>query len=911
MKLRSRAISVLSAVVTLASAGGLVALYVPSEARAAGETESAVTVEWAGGNGDLQRFQPDRSGMVDDADGSGHWDDFKDLEVTVSQTEGLIDQAITVSAAGMPPTERDFGAGGVRNFLQVMQCWGADPNDADFAETCQWGGFHPEEVGGAEALTSVTSVFTGNAFSVVNRGDRLFRSVAGQENEPTDVPVPGGGVQTNTGLGAFFNASSSNELPFVPIAADGTAEVGFNVQSGASQPYLGCGDPEAAGERCWLVVVPRGVHSGSLADGTNCGAANAANNEFGGTPAVQIGSPLSEACSYWDDRVVVPLDFLDPFQACPPGSEERRLAGSEALAEAMSSWQSSLCAGDGATYSLNTNSGNLVRSQLLTGQVDLAAVSVPLRPGTIGQADPGLLDEADLGYAPLVNTALTIGFIADGDDGTVYDELRLTPRLIAKMLTQSYKYDLPRQSSANTVPNSKSFEALTSETVVEDEEWVALGNPSIFSNAARASWVVSGPRGDDAISLLWAYVQADADAVAYLRGEADPWGNVINPSYLPAGHPRAVGGGYSADLSREAIDMFPKADQSLYPDEPTADAQHRSLQIDSTSYSPYSETLEANAQRIARADRKMTNTWDPTKFAGMEQGVWTDGGGPDLPGSPVGRLILGPALAPSSELYQLRTASLALPTDEPTTAETVASEREFVAYGEQSVSRALEAATLDERGVTTIDMTSLPDGAYPLTTTINAAVDLGWERVLPTAYPAERQARTDYAALLEYAATDGNAVTGERGGLPEGYVPLTAEQQEAALDLSGRLLLAPPPEPGSGGGGPDGDGADGGDGSGSGKGAPGNGGGSGDDPADTAATVPVPEDGADPAGRTPPPEPDGAGGPNSVSTTQNETAVTEDTAPLGASVALGGTLVAGLAGMVGAPFLLRRRDVSG
>lgn len=363
------------------------------------------------------------------------------------------------------------------------------------------------------------------------------------------------------------------------------------------------------------------------------------------------------------------------------------------------------------------------------------------------------------------------------------------------------------------------------------------------------------------------------------------------------------------DLSSEPIDTFPKADQSIFPDDDAPDLQSRYFgkQIDSTGYLPYSETLEANGRRIARVDAKLTISWDPNKFSGANVGFFVDSG-PRLPGLPGGRFILGPTLASSAELYGLETASLPLPLDERTTAETVRSARSFVDYSEASASRALEAASTDERGLTEIDVRSLPDGAYPLTTTIHAAVDLNWANVDPAQHAAEQAVRADYAGLLEYAATDGNVVTGERGGLPEGYVPLTAEQQEAALDL-GERLLDPPPEAGAD---PDADGTgsngdDDGDGTG-GTGTP-----EGSDPpegSDADATVTVPVDDDAPGAGDQPSTPGADGGPGAAMT-RNEAAATEDTAPLAASVALGGTLVAGLAGLIGAPFLMRRRDLTG
>ncbi|WP_369371250.1 hypothetical protein AB1046_21140 [Promicromonospora sp. Populi] len=857
MRVRSRTISALGAVVALASAGGLVALYAPSDARAAGEgTDSAVTVQWAGGNGELQQYQPDRTAMVDNADGSGHWDDFKDLEVTVSQTEGLADQAVTLTASGMSPTVLRGQPSGANNFLQVMQCWGADPHAADFAETCQWGGYSAGDVGGS---TSTASDLLGQTTSWTGgRDGLLFRTVGGDVSTPVQPPDGSG---ANAGIGAFFVASTSSELPFVPVSAEGTARASVVVQTGAAQPYLGCGDPEAAGERCWLVIVPRGTHSGSLPDGTPCMGV-LSPGAFGDVTFDQKGSPVAPQCSFWDNRVVVPLDFDNPYQNCPPGSAERRIVGSELFAEASSSWQPVLCTGDdGATFSLTTNSGDLSRSQLLQGQADLAAVSEPLTPETIGPTDPALLEDADLRYAPLANTSVAIGFVADGPRnlvdntaGTVYSDIKLTPRLVAKLLTQSFRYDVPQVAGAwGASIVGESYEFLGSDTIVDDEEWHALGNPELRGNSARAVWLAVGPQGDDAIRLLWEYVLADADALAFLRGTPDPWGNTVNRYYLPPGHPDAAGGGI--DLLSAPLDTFPKADRSVAPSKEVASIENRSLQLDSTAYSPYSGSFDVNAARVLRVDRRLTFAWDPNVFVGVgTRGVWAVGA-PDLAGSTPGRLALGPVTAPAAELYGLNTAQLALPLSDVTDADSVESGREFVAYDDETVAAAITAQRVDSRtGVAVNDPATLPSGAYPLATTLYAAVNLESETLID-------QARADYAGLLDHAAGDGNVHTGARGGLPEGYVPLTEAQVDRAHALAD-LLRTPRDDDG---GPEDDDPADGGaDDGGAGT--------SDDDPADTSARVPVPVGNDDPAVDGSPSDPDADGAPGDGSTTQNAAA---------------------------------------
>ncbi|MFD2797072.1 hypothetical protein ACFS27_26175 [Promicromonospora vindobonensis] len=904
MKLRSRTISVLGAIVTLASAGGLVALYAPSDARAAGETDSAVTVKWAGDNGELQQFQPSRDDVAPGGryENSGFWDDFKDLQVTVSQTKGLTDQGITLTASGMAQSMRESFLPGSQNFLQVMQCWG-DPDASDFASTCQWGALSGFET--AKSTDAATSgAFGGGGFAdaTLNRGEgdgRVpFRTVTGQVQEPETITLPGesGSTVTTQGLDRYFSASTTNELVRVPFGSDRTATATFVAQSAAAQPYLGCGNPESqAGERCWLVIVPRGSHSTNLPGAERCAPREGAGH---GEAGYNLSSPIASACGAWSNRIVVPLDFSNPFVSCPAGTSERRIVGSELLADAMSSWQPVLCNGDdGSTFSLTTNAGDLVRSQLLTGAAGLAVVAEPLTESTIANADPALLEDADLGYGPVANSAVTIGFLLEERDGRTARDLKLTPRLVAKLLTQSYTAD-----RAGEIPGVKALSDITA-----DEEWKALGNPTDLNpQVVNGAWVVVGPQGDDAFRSLWEYVLADADAVAFLKGSPDPWGTTVNPYYLPPKHSEALGGG--ADLLSSPIDTFPRQDQTIYPvnpDDPELPVQLPNYQkqvLDSTAMFPYSTTLTANAERIARADSRYTRAWDPQKLVGVASiGAFVPAD-PALPGRIGGRLVFGPTSAPAAEQYGLTTASLAQPLSSSTKKQTVATAREFVPYDDDSVAAGIAAHTTDTgTGLGTVDLSELPDGAYPLAATLYAAANLN-------AVGLNLEARQEYAHFVTYAATDGNVRTGDRGGLPEGYVPLTAEQQDAALELAERLTTMPDePDPSGAPDGSDGGAGDGTGGSGSGDAADGS-----DDPADTSATVPIPEGGDDPAADGPPSDPGADGGPGAdPTTTQTEAAATQDTAPLAASVALGGTLVAGLAGMVGAPFLMRRRDVTG
>ncbi|WP_411701262.1 hypothetical protein [Conyzicola sp.] len=861
---------------------GLVALSVlapaaiatPTAAGAATQNaadDSSVTVKWAGGNpAELQQYQLDHAARLSDgigADaGSGHWDDFKNLEVSVSKTRGLGDEAVVVSARGLGETTWDATQHASSNYLQVMQCWGPDPLATDFYETCQYGSRYGEEksdvynIGRGHRPVPVDG-FAGTPFP--------FRAATGEVSKQAYFVSPGE-AQTKyvvNGLAEFFTPSTSNEVLLMQMDRTGNGTAGFEVQSAASQPYLGCGNPATAGTRCWLVIVPFGSHSGEHAPANDREFVCTGETAYGDTVRAPRGSGISPDCTYFDDRIVIPLDFDDTTGGCPAGAAERRVVGSEFASSAFSSWQPALCA-TGATYNLSTNSGDLTRAQLLTGQADLAVVTTSLTDATIGLSNPALLESAELAYAPIANTALTIAFSIKAQNGTkTYTDIKLTPRLIAKLLTQHYTFDIPTAdgSFADTSPSKMGRNAPI--VVSEDPEWIALGNPKDIYSGYQGAFVVAGPQGDDAVGLLWQYLQSDADARAFLQGNPDPWGQTINAYYLPATNPNALGGGLPFDLATDRVDAFTKADQTLSPGADVAMRDNDGLRIDSVTYSPYASNLEAVATRIFRGDRKTTNLWVPAKSQWGPQPI-------PLPSNM--SAILGATTAADAADYQLATASLPLPLTHLTSKDTVAKARSFTVANPETMGNAVTQLDTDPQGVAITDFKTLKGNAYPLTLTLTAAVNL-------TSTKLDTAARTDYSALLTYAAGSGQ-VSGERAGeLPDGYVPLTDAQRAETAALAERILVEKTPTP------------------------------------DAAAPSTVPPV----SSVTVPPKPSGTAGasapvappvpvPVPATATQQSTTATPEmelTASTSApgQGALGGTLLAGLIGLGAAPLLLRRR----
>lgn len=787
-------------------AGGVFTTAPPAIAVPAG---SSVTVAWGGeGNSPaVQALQPDRQNTwLSKEKGlkrSPHYTDFEDLSVTVSKTAGLRDEAVGIEVSGMPGGtvggQRMPGIGAVgqnaahqQNFLQVFQCWG-DPLAEDFRETCQWGGVN--DVDSPVDVTLASGRDSANA-------PLPFRSVQGKEYYWNEYESPEGATM----LSEILSSSTSNELLAVPVKSDGTTSFGFEVQTAAQAPWLGCGAllDDGSPRSCSLVIVPRGtVYGGSEPTGSESGGGEASYGDQG----AQVGPPVATADDHWDTRIVIPLNFEAPSSACGTG-EARLVGGSELLVAAMGSWQTALCQGDGLAFNFTANADSQSRVQLAQGRLGLAYTSRSVTAEEV-DIDDDVLAHTEFAYAPVAVAGITVSFQYTGQDGPVTG-LRLSPRIIAKLLTQSYEYAIPDDGGGASGDSHAGphLSERNPQDLTGDPEFRAL-NPDFPPNFTRnvlGDLVVAGPTGSDGYRLLWEYLQADDKARAFLSGEPDNvlsgdennLGMAINPFYLPKGHPaarvpqykevprpfgapgetvllfdrnadgqimtRPVGytgaDGGPLSLAETSIDIIPRADESLAPGE--LYAGRASTRIDTVTYNPYATNLENVAQRVFRA-ALLRPRWDSMAWNGNELGAWKTQGR-DWPPRVK---ILGVTDNASSERHHLATAQLQLP-NRPGT------------FASPSVS-ALAAALSAQRpqgDASWPDLGALSTDAYPLTLLAYAAVNL-------TATDASE--RADYADLIEYAVTEGQTLGGGAGQLPPGYSPLSDELRTKALTAAQRI----------------------------------------------------------------------------------------------------------------------------
>ncbi|MEV8095478.1 hypothetical protein [Kitasatospora sp. NPDC085879] len=653
--------------------------------------------------------------------------DFAGLEVTVGQTSHLVNQVINVSWRGGRPTEPSpmvFG----RNYLEIMQCWGDEATGPDRTQ-CQYGATKGDSRGGA----FVPSRQLNYGRTLTDPAETIRPT---RENENVYVPFrPATGDPAETGgTSQWFDIQSTNEVPFAPTRADGTGQIWFEVQTGSEAPGLGCGQtpkgqsgPFTEGRRCWLVIVPRGDRE---VDG----------QPPSGQSAQLQSSPLST--TNWQHRLVVPLHFEPVGISCPIGSQERPTAGTELADEVVARWQPVLCSRAGGIFSYTRTTDDLARGRLLRGDPGLAFVGAPLAPAD--QA-PGRTPV----YAPLAVSGLVIGYDIESQsysrtppetrqkDGQRITSLDLTPRLVAKLLTQSYRYavnpgdpDVPEGNPAD----------LTS-----DPEFLAL-NPQfkdLYFPSRIPDLLLPSGEGDGALQV-WRWLLADPEARDFLAGRpGTTWHDSVNKRYL-ADRVTAPKANYSK------LDDYCLA----FPDDETG----RPPWCNFDSH-PFSNTMREGARSAARGDTLAKSVWDATTTPGTLRKA-----PPQAQGL---RGVLTLTTTALAARYGLNTARLRNGAGE------------FTAPTDAALLTAAAAAIPSTvPGVPVVDPAAKTRGAYPLTAITYAAT-------VPSAL--DRASGAAYASLLRYAMGDGQSPGVAAGRLPEGYAQLPEALRGRARAAADRI----------------------------------------------------------------------------------------------------------------------------
>ncbi|MEU3980956.1 hypothetical protein AB0F77_12685 [Streptomyces sp. NPDC026672] len=711
---------------------------------------------------------------------------YADLHLTVSQTRDLVNQVVKVSWKGAAPTVSDTTY--AADYLQIMQCWG-DAADGPDPEQCQFGGSSALGAGaGSQAAGAYTNT---RQLTYGNLEDPAQQLPTASDTGISYVPFHSvsGDRTTKGNWNEFYDSNTTNEVPYARTGPDGTGEVYFETQTGLEAPGLGCGEvPDGTsgatqGRRCWLVVVPRGE---SEVDGSSYTAQ---------ASGMLQSSPLS--ASNWQHRLVVPLGFEPMGNFCPIGSAERSTLGNEMAFEAVIRWQPALCQTAGRTiYSYAQITDDTARAKLVSG-----------RPGLVFLGRPATGDQVPSGkrpvYAPVALSGLTIGFFIESQsgfsapdavrarDGSRLTSLDLTPRLVAKLLTESYQDGNSRfakSTESNPFNLARDPEFLKYNPGYADLDFGgALGDVLVPEALSDAAW------------QLWNWVENDPAAREFLDGTPDDQGRYgdpafsgmkVNPSYKRIALPR---------------EEFPKSDPYCqqfedHPDSPLCIQDKH----------PYATDLHTAARSAARGDTLARSTWDATTAPPAYKKNPAQAAGK--------RAVLALTDTATAARYGLVTARLRNAAGRFVVPDTTTLLAAHAAMRPSGVT-----------GVAEPDPATKSAAAYPLTLLTYAAT-------VPEDLTG--QEGHDYAALLRYAVGDGQRPGVAAGTLPEGYAPLPASARAltlaAADSIADRAGTAPSGD-GGGGTGDTGGGTGGGSGTSGEAGSPGTGGGSADGGAGTGA----------------------------------------------------------------------------
>ncbi|MEU0964707.1 hypothetical protein ABZ357_04385 [Streptomyces sp. NPDC005917] len=643
----------------------------------------------------------------------GKYDDFSNLKVTVHQTKGLHAQSVRVSWEGGAPTlpNTAFHV----NYLQVMQCWGDSPSGPD-REQCAYGAGYA----------------TGGNGRVVSHGDPA--------EEHSDFvpfrPANGEPATTSSHDYTYFGPLDTNEQPAARTYDNGTGETQFEVQDGIQSDYLGCGANTAAAgstpvpRSCWLVVVPRGTHEAGGQEITN-----PQSDEL-------RTSPLS--ATNWAQRIVFRLDFQPVDQFCPAGQPERAIPGSELADDAVSSWGPKLCTSAGNTFTFNREGESLARGEVLGATKETPAMGVTVDPVAQSGDGPRVV------HAPVAVSGLVIAFFIEGKNGEL-QEMKLTPRLVAKMLTHSYVHDVPWTNTCFP-PSCDSPEAKHLKgnplDFIHDQEFLDL-NPEFANQNVSNPMSLMVPQGDsDTTRMVWNWLQSDKDARDFLSGKPDENGMRVNP--------------YFQELNlAEASDLtnYPKSDPTVKPGlntNPNFDpATYTILDLD-----PYTIDLHDGALKTRRGNNGRT-----TEYAQPNNGAPAKV--TNVVPAPGSRCVFAIVDAASAARYGLKTAALRN------------ADGNFVKPSVATLQAGVSdmKASPDNSAVLKPDPSRAKGQAYPLTAVTYAAASVN----------QAAKDRKAYADFIRYAAGPGQTQGLAAGQLPSGYAPLPTklrqQAQAAAADL--------------------------------------------------------------------------------------------------------------------------------
>lgn len=542
-----------SRALVLGGLAGVIALALLPTAPSSGEpsAEAAASPRAAAPAGDAYRQSKkvERTVLAADGGPDAALSTSYDMTVRADRTTELRGrERVSISWSGARPSAgRATNPYGEKGLLQeypvvILQCRGIDDADLPLAQQLR-----PETCWTSSVeQRSQRQRSRGEATWLVDRyaDDADRQPVSGIDPFPSADCVGMDSPLTNTHLTEFVAAGGTEYAACAPdkmppeagvdaafpaseVAAftdlDGNGSVKFEVRSNVENESLGCSHEVA----CSIVVIPiTGIScdvpsSPMTATDRACrrtGRFAAGSSNFAEDGVDQAVAPtLWWSASNWRNRFTIPIGFGLPAGVCDVLDERAPTSfyGSEMMAQAALQWAPAYC--------LRKNRFKFELSQM-PDKAGFANMESGTGPAAFVSSEHTPSGTDPVGYAPTAITGFSIGYIIDRpDNGGEYDRLRLNPRLIAKLLTQSYLgSDLGRGHPGMTG---------NPVAIMADPEFIAL-NPGLSRNVQEVgATLLSLSVSSDLIRQLTSYLAQDADAMAFIGGKADRWGMKVNPSY--------------------------------------------------------------------------------------------------------------------------------------------------------------------------------------------------------------------------------------------------------------------------------------------------------------------------------------------------------------------------------------------
>lgn len=382
--------------------------------------------------------------------------------VTVGKTRELTNETIEVSWQGFRPSSASQLQNGAGSFdtntlfpVRVYQCRGTSPRSSS---DCY--------------------------------GSPGFRGVPATDSHAEIPAVPGFTYEGQTDPFANLPDGPSNYQDTV-TSSDGTGQVTIQIFTRLESPSLGCDESV----ECSVVVVPN--YGRQLGNGDPTGATED-----------QLDAPWA-----WSNRVVIPLALAPVESGCESVSTTVSVEGSPLSDRALTSWRTGSCLLP-KSRALGIDYTSLyeerARQDVASGRADVGLTTLALDSS---QA------ETKVSYAPLAISGVVIAFQVDDADGRPVTEMKLNQRLVAKIITASYRI----ADDPNVEGNPKNL--------FKDPEFRELNPGVAWPSGAPGNHPILLGENSDMTWTLTRWIQADPDARAFLDGTPDPYGTHVNLAY--------------------------------------------------------------------------------------------------------------------------------------------------------------------------------------------------------------------------------------------------------------------------------------------------------------------------------------------------------------------------------------------